>query len=210
MRKIRNNKKRNNKNNNKIRPFAEQQIAKRINLYREKARKNITSVQTVYVRIAGNTYSLATGSDVRFLGFTTPLSSTEFTNMAAIYNNYRIVAASVSGNPYAGINTNLNQSSNLYLTIDPEGALANPTNLTIISSDTARVFCATSNRVEVVTWSFPGPSYQTNFWLDTASASGNLGSFYLGSNLNTTNSSGAAIMVYDLRFDLTIEFANPK
>jgi hypothetical protein len=192
------------------RPFVEQQISKQINLYRETARKNISSVQTVYIRLAGNTYSLATGSDVRFLGFTTNLSSTEFTNMAAIYNNYRITAASVSGNPYAGINTNLNQSSNLYITIDPLGAASNPTNLAIVSSDTARVFCAVSNKVEVVTWRFPGPSYQTNFWLETASASGNAGSFYIGSNINTTNSSGAAINVYDLRFDLTVEFANPK
>jgi hypothetical protein len=203
--------KRNNKRRNKKqKPFVEQQISKRINLYHETARKNISSVQTVYVRIAGSTYSLATGADVRFLGFTTNLSSTEFTNMAAIYNNYRIIAASVSGNPYAGINTNLNQSANLYVTIDPLAVVANPTNLTIISSDTARIFCATSNKVETVTWRFPGPSYQTNFWLESASASGNAGSFFIGSNLITTNSSGAAIMVFDLRFDLTVEFANPK
>jgi hypothetical protein len=198
------------KNRNKSRPFVEQQISKQINLFRETARKNISTVQTVYIRLAGNTYSLATGSDVRFLGFTTNLSSTEFTNMAAVYNNFRIIAASVSGNPYAGINTNLNQSSNLYITIDPLGALANPTNLTIVSSDTARVFCAVSNKVETVTWRFPGPSYQTNFWLETSTASSVLGSFYIGSNINTTNSSGAAINVYDLRFDLTVEFANPK
>jgi hypothetical protein len=198
------------RNNKKQKPFVEQQISKQINLYRETARKNISTVQTVYIRLAGNTYSLATGSDVRFLGFTTNLSSTEFTNMAAIYNNYRIFAASVSGNPYAGINTNLNQSANLYITIDPLGAASNPTNLTIVSSDTARVFCAVSNKVETVTWRFPGPSYQTNFWLETASASGNAGSFYIGSNINTTNSSGAAINVFDLRFDLSVEFANPK
>ena len=119
--------------------------------------------------------------------------------MAAVYNNYRIIACSVTA-----FNINTTAAPLLYIDCDPMETYNNPTNSKLIADDTARIFSPKAVVPQVVTWNFPGTGATTNIWMDTASMP-SLGQITIGNNTVTANGG-----LFDMKVDLVVQFANPK
>jgi hypothetical protein len=174
------------------------QIGKHINLYTEKVMRNVT--YNTIISMNSTSYTFTPGSDVRFLAFSTILGSTEFTNMATVYDNYRILKVSF---------TTVNLSQNvvapiLYVDVSPSETPANPNNTQIIQDDSSKLFNPRATIIEAVTWNLKGVGTSTNIWLDTAIPAA-LGSINIGNQLLSN-----VAVIWDCKIDLVLEFANPK
>jgi hypothetical protein len=144
------------------------------------------------------------------LAFSTILAATEFSQMANVYKNYRILKAAVTlANALNFSKSNGAHFPILYFDLQPSIAAANPTNSDVVDSDSARLFTPFSTRMEDCTWSMPGPGISTNLWYDT-SAPSNLGQFVIGMNTNSNFNNGQIDIVFDVKIDLVVQFTNPK
>lgn len=198
-----NNNNRNNRNNNVNYGLkrANMQVSRNISLYSQKVKKNITFYALTTAGTTATLFSLTNGADVRFLAFSAVLASTEFTNMATVYDNFRIVSASVTVN---NITRYTIPSPFLIVDVSPSETPANPTNSQIIADDSARVFGPYGNN-QVCTWPLLGVGPSSNIWLDTSNPPA-LGSFNIGNNQSVVVTSA----IWEIRFELCCEFANPK
>ena len=178
---------------------AELQLSKNIPLYSEKTRRNITSNQIVKVNTTSKGYSMDDVSDIRYITFANILGSTEFTNMAAVYNNYRILAVSVTA-----FNQTYSQAPLLFMDCDPQEPYGNPVNSRLICDDSARIFSPKAMLAEVVTWTFPGAGTNTNIWNDTSTLP-TFGQISFGNIVSTVNGG-----LFELKIDIVVEFANPR
>ncbi len=182
------------------------QVSRNINyLFKPCAYKNITYNATAVVGTTSTLLSLFTGTDTRFLAFQTILGEAEFTNMAAVYDKYRIINASVIVASPTQIDTT-NTQSILHIDVDSSvSAPSNPVNSVVIADDTVKLCSPNATSFEVCKWDLRGIGPSTDFWLDTG-VPPNIGTFYIGNNLTTTQ----ATFVWQLKFQLGVEFANPK
>ena len=178
---------------------AELQLSKFIPLYTEKTRRNITLNTLIKVNTTSKGYSLDDVSDVRYITFANILGSSEYTNMAAVYNNYRLLAVSVTA-----INQSYSQAPMLFMDCDPQEPYGNPVNTRLICDDSARIFSPKSTVIEVVTWNFPGAGTNTNIWNDTSTLP-TFGQLSFGNVVVTSNGG-----LFELKIDLVVEFANPR
>ena len=178
---------------------AEMQLSKNILLYSERTRRNITSNQFLKVNTTSKGYSTDDVSDIRYITFANILGSSEFTNMAAVYNNYRIVGVSVTA-----FNQGTTQAPLLFMDCDPQEPYGNPVNSRLICDDSARIFSPKALLPEVVTWTFPGAGTNTNIWNDTSTLP-TFGQLSFGNIVVTTNGG-----LFELKIDLVVEFANPR
>jgi hypothetical protein len=190
------------------------QISKNIPLFTESTTRNITDhCYVAYYYQTGPTiygYSFNSGSDVRNLAFSTILAVTEFSQMATVYKNYRILKAAVTlANCLNFSKANGTHFPILYFDLQPSIAAANPTNSDVVDSDSARLFTPYSTRMEDCTWSMPGPGISTNLWYDT-SAPSNLGQFVIGTNADANLENASIDIVFDVKIDLVVQFTNPK
>jgi hypothetical protein len=194
------------RNNNKKRPKTRgyQQMGKIISLRSEKAIRNITFNLATFANTTITLYSLAAASDVRFISFQNVLSSTEFTAMQTVYDSYRILEASVMvQRPSA---TFTFQVPALHIDVDATNATpANPTNSSLVNDDTVKLFSSTSTRIDYAIWKFPGVSHGTHDWYDCLNVP-NIGCFMIGNNQITTN---VTTVVWEIKFNLLVEFASP-
>ena len=112
------------------------QLNKNIDLYKERAWRVITYNAHLSENGSTGLYTLSTGSDVRYLTFSTLLSCDEFVNMAIPYNEYRIHKAVFTSLPP----TRTDRIPYLYVNVEPSNVAANPNNVRLCASDTARIF----------------------------------------------------------------------
>ena len=175
------------------------QVSRFIPLYTERTHRNITSNYIIKVHTSTKGYSLDDVSDIRYITFANVLGSSEFTNMAAVYNNYRIIGLSITA-----LNQSYSQAPLLFVDCDPQEPFGNPVNSRIITDDSARIFSPRAMLAEVVTWNFPGAGTNTNIWNDT-SVLPTVGQISFGNVVVTTNGG-----LYELKVDLVVEFANPR
>ena len=110
-------------------------------------------------------YTLSTGSDVRYLTFATLLTTDEFVNMAIPYNEYRIHKAVFTSLPPE----RSDRIPYLYVNVEPSNVAANPNNVRLCASDTARIFSPRSITPEAVEYDLRGVGTTTNIWIDTGS-----------------------------------------
>ncbi len=184
------------------------QISRNIPLYREKTTRNISSFAAIYVGSAA-LYSFATGADTRFLAWSAILAGTEFTNMATVFDSYRVISAAATvGVCYAPQVANIGLPV-AYLGVNPSQAAANPTNTDVVTADTSRLFSPVSTQMEVVEWTFPGVGVTTHQWYDVNTPSA-LGVFTLGNSPAVPLGATTTYPFFDIKFDLVIEFGNPK
>jgi len=92
----------------------------------------------------------------------------------------------------------------LCVTLNPGITPANPTNGNVIASDNTKIFQVNSSNVQSVTWSLASTGFSTKIWIDTANLP-NTGCFQIGNQQIGTISG-----IFDMRFSLLCEFANPK
>ena len=178
---------------------AELQLSKNIPLYSERTRRNITNNFIVKVNTTSKGYSMDDVSDVRYITFANILGSSEFTNMAAVYNNYRILAVSITA-----LNQTYSQAPILFMDCDPQEPYGNPVNSRLICDDSCKLFSPKATQIEVVTWTFPGAGTNTNIWNDTSTLP-TFGQISFGNVVVSTNGG-----LFELKVDMVVEFANPR
>jgi hypothetical protein len=209
--------KRNNKNNNKKRGKrngrvigARQQFNRNINLFRERITRNITAVVPVYGYITSNQYSFSTGADVRYYSINTLLASTEFTNMANVFRNFKIAGISIMINTVSQVSQSIPCAlSPLFLDFDPNApsSPSNPSNTAVIESDSSTIVPYGITRPSVCNYSFPGPGFSMNIWEQTSLAATFLGAIYIGGINDGFTSTSAAW--FQLVINARCVFANP-
>ncbi len=178
------------------------QLNKNINLYKERAWRVITYNAHLSENGSTGLYTLSTGSDVRYFTFATLLSTDEFVNMAIPYNEYRI---------HKAVFTSLSPQRSdripyLYVNVEPSNVAANPNNVRLCASDTARIFSPRSLAPEAVEYDLRGVGTTTNIWIDTGSTN-IAGQFNIGNYINGTLPTS---INWEVKFQLIIEFTNPK
>jgi hypothetical protein len=182
------------------------QLSKRINLFSESTLRNVSLFTAIEGNVTSHNYTFVAGADTRFISFAAICASTEFTNMALNYQNYRIIKCDITLSPTYISSGNVFPM--LVVDIQPTIAPANPVNTDVIQSDSSRYFSPLANYVDTVSWSLPGTGLSTNIWLDTGAVS-SLGQFVIGSN-NTNIPILSATTQFDVKLDLLIQFSNPK
>jgi len=178
------------------------QLNKHIDIYKERAWRVITYNAHLSENGSTGLYTLSTGSDVRYLTFSTILSTDEFVNMAIPYNEYRIhKAVFTSLSPLTSV-----RIPYLYVNVEPSNTAANPNNVRVCASDTSRILSPRALCPEAVEYDLRGVGTTTNIWNDTGNT--NIGGqFNLGNYINGTLPSG---INWEVKFQLIIEFTNPK
>lgn len=150
-------------------------------------------------------YSFANGSDIRYLAFSTVLASTEFSNMAFSYRQYRIRGIRMTAVPVAYF-VYTNPTPGLYANVLLATTPANPTNLSVVQSDTSRLYNPSAATMETCEWNLRQASTVTNTWLDIAAAI-TVGEIVIGCNPSFGFSSSA--IAFDLKIDVLVEFTTP-
>jgi hypothetical protein len=184
-------------------------FGKVIKLNSESISRRITRPTTIYTNPTTNNYTFTSGSDVRFIAFSNILASTEFVNMATVYNQYKLKSLVITMIPI--VFTSYSQPcAGTFLEVEPNITPANPTNLTVIESDTAKMFNITATVTEYCTWTLTGVSSAFNIWNDVANASSQLGQLSLGANITANGFSGGILPAFDVRLELLVMFTDPK
>jgi len=200
------NRKNQNRSNKQMNPSV--QMSKQINLYSEKTYRNITLPVTVVLGVAlSGLYSFTPAVDTRFIAFTAVLASSEFTNLALVYQNYRIINASSFGTMTSyGVVAGSLDPPILHMNVEVAETPANPTNSQVILDDTSKIFNPKATVIESVKWVFSGTGITTHIWSDVA-ISPTVGMFTIGNNI--TKPAAIDMGIWDFRLQLGIEFANP-
>jgi len=160
----------------------------------------------IYAYNATDLYSFNTGADTRYFSFA-GLFSTEFTNFATVYNNYKILSVSCIITPMYSSSSTITYPL-LQVGCDPEVATpGNPTNSSFIFRDTNHLFTAKAVAPKSVTFTFPGTGITTNVWKSTADTPS--GCLYIGNQTSTGIFSSTGIAFEGL-FSALVKFANVK
>jgi len=176
-----NNRKRqnNNKNNSGL-----TRMNKQINLHN---RSEGTTFQVgyptiVYFDSSSLTYTFVNASDVRYLSFNTILNTNPypFTDLALVYEEYKISAASAIVTAIDLSSSTYSYLGPLFLTADPElpPTSTNPTNLTVLSSQTTKIFSHKETDPRSVKYTFPGVGIGANIWSSVTTTP--MGNFFIG------------------------------
>lgn len=191
----------NNKKTNKIKSN-NTLIARNISTNTSSVKVNVLYTLPVYLSNSTQNLSFSTSSDVRYLGFSSVLTTNTypFADFATVYEEFKIVSAYLVATPYSNLSISLPP---MHLTCDPDGALSNPTNLTVINSSNGHLFYPGMVEPESVYITFPGVGSNTNTWLDISASP--TGAFYIG--MDTTGIGGISnTLVFSCSFKLEIQF----
>jgi hypothetical protein len=198
----------NNKQGRRPKNSPQLQLSKQLNLYTpsQGASVNIIQAVTIFANLTTGNYSLAIGSDVRFISFANVATANLFADFALVYNEYRIVSASIIATPI--INAALVTHGMLYAGCDPEVvSAANPSNASILLASTAHLFAPLAIEPKSCNYTFPGVGIGTHIWANVSSTP--TGAFYFGSNLNV-NTFTNDVPLWDLSCSLRIDFRSMK
>jgi len=203
----RNNKK-SNKNKNQI-SAPRLQLSNQINLFNRRASAfiNVTTTALVYGYFTTAQFSFNSGSDVRFIAFSTITASTEFGNFSAVYADYRIKECSVIVSPLLGSSAYTGAVPMLLVGCNPLSNTGNPTNSEFILRDNTHMFSHSAILPKSVKFTFSGVGTSSNIWQPvSATPTGELyiGGVTFGGLYSTT---GAQFEMY---INLLIEFNNIK
>jgi hypothetical protein len=201
-----------NKNKNKNGPNIRTHLRNVIPISFGKIRRTINIPLQIPTYHTSNHYTFANASDTRYLQFSTVMSALEFSNLASVYQSYRICSASClvcpgwNGN---SADTALNFLPMLYVNVQPSKTGINPTNLEVIAADDSHVFSAYATITpQTASFSINQPGSQAYLWLDTASLP-TTGNFVIGDS-GTSMAGTNDFYIFDCIFSLTIELKDPK
>jgi hypothetical protein len=184
-------------------------MGKQISLLSEPVTRRITRPTIIYTNTTTQNYSFTSGSDVRFLAFSNILSSTEFGNMSNVFNQYKIISCLLTMIPV--VFTPFSQPCGAaFIEVEPNITPANPTNLTLLESDTAKMFNPSATVTEWCNWTLKGVSAGFNIWENVANVASQIGQVSLGSNTGANAFAGASLPLYDVRLELVVSFTDPK
>lgn len=171
----------------------------------------INSNRAIWTNPVTDQYSFSNSADTRFVSFANILnSSDEMINYRNLFQEYRIVSASVlvcQTNIASFDDTSTYQA--LYITCSPSTVTpANPTNSVQISSDNAKIISPILVKPMAVAFKFPGIGATTNQWL--ATTTGPNGAFYIGSQPTIFSHGTVAQPYYDCIFSITVQYRGSK
>ncbi len=200
----RNNRKKINNNGNKTAPQME--LSKTLTMNKTSGCVvNIVYPAKIWTYTVSSNFSFGNASDTRYLSFAQVISNTfPFVDFALVYSDYKILSASAIVTPTTvqTVSTGM-----LYMTCDSNGLASNPTNSTVIGTQSAHLFTAVATQPKSITYRFPGVGTTANIWLDTSVSPA--GAFYIGSN-TTGVGYGSNAVIFDVSLSLQISFRNVK
>ncbi len=183
-------------------------LARTVNVMKSGTSLELSYSNVIYGRQTSGNWSFATGGDTRYLAFSTILAnSAPFSNLVNIYSEFKIVGAALTVNPYTGVSSTSGIPM-LYVSCDPQGSASNPSNGTVITTQTAHVFSPLSLVPQDVRFVFPGIGSNMNIWQDTSATPS--GAFYIGANLSVALFGGGNVTAFDCSFELRVQFRNMK
>jgi hypothetical protein len=176
------------------------------------ARRTINTVIQIPTYHTSTHYTLAAGSDTRYIQFSTVLSALEFSTLAAAWQSYKIIAAAAlicpgwNGN---SADTALNFLPMLFMNIQPSKVGINPTNLEVLASDDSHVFSAYSTiKPQTVSFDLKQAGLTTDIWIDSASLP-TAGNFVIGdSGISMAGTND--FYIFDAIISLTVLLRNTK
>jgi hypothetical protein len=186
------------------------QLSNSLNLYNNAtgAVINILYPATIYAYTTSSNFSFASGSDVRYLAFSTVISSTfPFTNYATVYGEYKIISATAIVNPVQTDQLTGKSFGMLHLACDPEASSgSNPSNSVLIGSQNTHLFSYKATSPRIVNFRFPGIGNKQHNWLPVTEQPP--GYFYIGSGI--TNTFGADDALFEASLSVQVMFRSVK
>jgi hypothetical protein len=151
-------------------------------------------------------YTFSAGSDVRYIAFNAIFGSSEFTSLAAAFQEYKSVALEVIIN--RAIDTaGLAPYPALVVACQPNSPTSNPTNTTVVYNDNTLLVPILINRTISKRWNFSGGAgFNSDLWTDTNSGA-SVGSLYIGSNVL---GSASLANIFDVQIRLICAFRGTK
>jgi hypothetical protein len=167
----------------------------------------------IYVGPVASTYNytFTAGSDVRYLALSTIEGSTQFTNYASIFSQYKVVSVKVILSPLKIVTetTALFQScGSLFCSVDPnETSVVNPTNSVLTTSNDAHMFSPNALEPRSCVFNFPGVGTNSNVYTNTDLLTG--GGIYIGA-ITSATSTLAGTAIFDALFEVVVTFREIK
>ena len=183
------------------------QLTKYVSLDDFEVKGNVTYSALIYGYSTSHLYSFASNSDARTLSIATCFAnSNEFTKMASMFINYKILSASMILTPL--IPNSSNALPSLYLGLEYlESSTSNPTNSDFILKDQNKII-GPFGRVPVgYTFGFSNVGL-LNLWTDTQTLPG-VGVFIIGNQYDTSFFS-SNIIVFDIAVNFLCSFRGMK
>jgi hypothetical protein len=204
-------KKKNNKSRKQYQPSVRSQLGNSFSPYQSRFSRLITANAGIYIGSTG-LYSFATAANTRYWDYAPVFVATEFSDISKVFDSYKITALSVTV-CYTGLAPNAAAGFHmLYMITSPSAtATTNPTNSDVMASEDLRLFSTNMVTPQQVTYKFnkPAISGSTGLWSDVDKTL-TYGLVQIGNDTSVTMGATTAFPVFDVKFDFTVEFGNPK